>query len=885
MLALLFAALAGCRLRTGPVGPVLVDGSKGVNRLNKGTFETRLDGTLVWPRHYLGIAAPMDWSQYDFMELTLYNPSPQPISFSFEVKDIRSSDYWTRVNLPQILGTGLQTIKLPTRLRVGETGRPGRPLDFSNVVSLILARDDQDDRTPVEIRRIELKKSAKPSVPGILAFHAGPEDAGAPDGFEALTENSLYDPAKKWGWLKHEFWAPYPQVNRVTAPDRLTASNLTIASATLRIDLGSGSYRVWMIIDHPGGFWGEYPYYHRRTVKANGRLALDEHMSPEQAKADYFRWQDAEDNESDDLFEKYWSRILQEKAFDTRVENGHLDLAFANEGCPEQLPCFGMALSALVIFPVNTAEERARGDQWLAQLREARRTEFHSQYQLKSKPLEELLRGLPSGLQVWNVSSDMDLSQASSTDVRSFMIPGQQTPRLSIFRNSGETFAPAVSWKGNAPQDIGWRVEGIPPDISIEGGWIKYRALRQSYTGSLYSVRERWVAEEKQRAFAQDDLGRLWLRFRVPQDARPGLYPAVLIVSARGAGQAARIPFELRVFKAQADDLNFPAGPFQNNIAENWWGDSALQPRLEQLEKLSMAKLRALGMTAFSFSPHMRISVRGDGISLDTREVDRVMALAKAMGFKGLVGYGDIFRGENLCERPDADSVLSGPGRLKKVTDELESSARKRHWLPLALITCDEPVGAAVEEVTARLQDLPKVGAQEPVQWSVTTSLGRNASPSVQKLVRQVSLPFLNEFSPQEIRFPWAFYNNSSRATLGLGMFRLRQSTEMRYRLLWSWNQNQSNPYFDFDSREADAAWCSSTADARLRCSVELDRVVNRGFADYRVALGLKRVLDERHDLDQARRLEGLGLLKEALSDEVNVSAWLLRVGEYQEKL
>ncbi len=52
-------------------GPVLVDGSKGVDRVNIGSYETRGDGTLVWPRRYFGISAPMDWSSYDFVEFTL----------------------------------------------------------------------------------------------------------------------------------------------------------------------------------------------------------------------------------------------------------------------------------------------------------------------------------------------------------------------------------------------------------------------------------------------------------------------------------------------------------------------------------------------------------------------------------------------------------------------------------------------------------------------------------------------------------------------------------------------------------------------------------------------------------------------------------------------
>ena len=863
--------------------PILVDVSKGINRVNNGTYQIRADGTLEWPKRYFGISAPMDWSSYDFLELTLYNPSSQAVSFSFEVKDSRSNDYWTRVNLPQILGPGLQTIRLPTRLRVGETGRPGRALDSSKIVSLILARDDENDRTPVEVRRIELKKSAKTDAPGILAFHAGPEDAGVPDGFEALTEKTSYDPARKWGWLEHKFWAPYPQANRVMAPDRLTASNLTIATAKLRVDLKPGTYRVWMIIDHPGGFWGEYPYYHRRTVKAQDKIALDERLTPEQAKANYFRWQDAEDREGDDLFERYWSLILQEKTFDARVENGHLDLEFENAGCPDDLPCFGLALSALVIFPIDTDAEKALGERWLAQLRETRRAEFHSQFQLKAKPLTRLLGAMPSGLRAWNVDSNLDLSQARPADVQPF--PDAPLARISAFGNSRGFFAPAVSWKGSAPREIAWRIEGLPGGIPVEGGWIKYRALRDSYTGNLYSVRERWVTDEKKRSFAREDLGRLWLRFLVPPNALPGLYSATLVVSAQSSGESVRVPFELRVFKAQAADLDFPVGPFDDNIAENWWDDSALRPRLEQLEKLSLAKMRALGLTAFSFSPQMRISANEGSVSLDTQEVDRVMTAAKRAGFKGLVGYGEIFRGENLCRRPDGDSVLTGGARFRQVSDALEARARERGWLPLALIACDEPVGAAVDDAVNQLANLPPIDAGRLVQWSVTTNLGPHAARAVRTLIREVSLPFLSEFSPADIQFPWAFYNSSSRKTVGLEMFRLRQTTDLRYRMMWVWNQNLGNPYFDFDGRENDAAWCSSLAGGRLRCSVEMDRVIDRGIADYRVALRLKRILDERKDLNPAQKIQGLELIKEAQSDGVDADAWLLKAGAYQEKL
>jgi hypothetical protein len=884
VLAAAAAVAAGWRAsRAGSVaGPVLVDGAHGVDRFNNGSHETRKDGTVIWPKKYVGISAAMDWSAYDFLELTLYNPGERAIAFSFEVKDAGSNDYWTRVNLPQILGPGLQTIRLPTRLRVGETGRPGRPLDSAKVVSLILARDDADDATPVEVRRIELKKAAKADAPGILAFHAGPEDAGVPDGFESLNEHTEYDRRRKWGWLAHDFWAPYAQANRVIAPDRLTSSNLLIASAKLRLDLKPGNYRVWMIIDHPGGFWGEYPYYHRRTVRAQGRLALDERMTPEQARADYFRWQDAQDREDDDLFDRYWSKILKEKTFDARVTDGHLDLAFQNEDCPDQIPCFGLALSALVVYPIDTPEQKARGQAWLARLREDRRAEYRSQHRLAAPALTTLLAGLPSGLGVWNASPDLDLSLAHPSDLLSLVERAHAAPRVTVFGNARGYFAPAVSWKGAVANAVAWKVDGVPAGVTLTGGWIGYRALRSSYNGNLYSVRERWVTDAVRHSFAREELGRLWLSFAAAKGARAGVYPVSLVLSSAD-GRAVRVPFELRVFKAQAADLDFPVGPFNDGIVEDWWEPSVLRPRLARLERLSLQRMRALGATAFSFTPAMTVSVKDGKLEVDTQEVDRVMAEARSLGFQGLVGYGDVFHGENLCAPAADDSPLSGALRFQEAADLLEARAKAHHWLPLALIVCDEPVGAAVDDAAHRLRLLPKIDAGRLVQWSVTTSLGAHATAAGRTLVSQVSLPFLSEFSAGDIRFPWAFYNDTSRKTVGLGLYRLRKTTDLKYRLMWNWNQNLGDPYFDFDSRESDYAWCSSTADERLRCTVEMDRVVDRGLTDYRVALGLERFLAARKDLTAEQRARGERLLDEARSNGVDADAWLAKAADYQE--
>jgi hypothetical protein len=858
------------------IGSVLVDPTKGIDLVNQGALKKQKNGQLIWTEPYFGVSGSMDWSAYDYLELTVFNTGNEAVSGRFEVKDADTGDYWTRVNQPQVIGPGLQTIKLPTKLRVGEPGRPGRPLESSRVTSFVFAREDEKNHTPIEIRLIELKKAPVYDQNGILSFDVGPQDTALFDGFQALTDKNMYTPEKTWGWMDNsKFWMPYPQINRLLGPDRLTADNLTISSATLRVDLKPGNYKVWMIIDHPGGFWGEYPYYVHRTVRAQNKIAVDERMTPEDSKAEYFKWQDAEDQEGEDIFERYWDSILKEKSFEVEVKNDHLDLGFDNEGCPDRLPCFGLALSALVIFPVDTTEQRNRGELWLKQVHDNRKAEFKNHYQLKSNALTNLLKDLPAGLHVWNVSSNTELADAKAGDLHD--ASSSRKMQLSAFRNSRTVLAPLISWKGKTPQEVSWRVEHLPQQIAPKGGWIKFRAMRDSYTGNLYAIKERWVTEAKKHVLKFEDMGRLWLRFPISKDAKPGLYKADLVISSTD-GKDIRVPFELRVFKSKAEDLDFPVGPFGSNINENWWDDQELQHRKEELEIKSLKKMRELGMTAFSFNPQMRVSLKGEQLSLDTHEVDRVMDEAKKMGFQALVGYNNIFVGENLCR---------DGAQFKHVADALEARAKENNWLPLTLIVCDEPVGADLTALLDRLEGLSKgtlSGKQRKVHWSVTTSLGKFGSPENQKLVREVDLPFLSEFSENEIKFPWGYYNSTSRKTLGLQMFHLRQTTDLKYRMMWVWNQNLANPYFAFDAREDDLAWCSSLENADLRCTVDLDRVIDRGITDYRIALTLKHQLEKNQHLSAEQKAEGKALLKETASDQTDPDAWSLRVGNYLEK-
>jgi hypothetical protein len=836
-----------------------------------------LDKPAAWTGAYYGITKPMDWSGYDFVEVTLFNPGNDVMPFTFEVKDALSTSYWTRVNQPGVVGPGLQRVKLPTRIKVGEPARPGRSLEVSKVVSLILSREDKY-RQPIEIRKIELKKSEPwPMPPGARAFDVGPEDTPVFDGLEAITEKTDYTSTRGFGWTDKKLWAPYSQVNRLFGPEHLTGDNLTPTSGRIRIDLKPGQYRVALIIDHPGGFWGEFPRYAHRIVRAQGTAVIDERESPAEAEKRYFKWEDREDREGDDLFERYWNEILKEKSFATEVApGGHLELSFENVGCASE--CFGLALSFLAVFPYDTPEQRLAASKWLAELHEKRRAEFHDEFKQTAHRITDLLAALPQGLSVRDVPSTLDLSLASPKDAHSFGAKAN----LTTFRNARAHFAPVIAWKGKTPRTISWRVEGLPESLPLEGGWIRFRALRDNYTGNQYSIRERWATDETERVFAAEDVGRLWLRVPVPSSAKPGTYPATLVLSTGRKGEEARVPFEVHVLKGVAADLDFPVGPFYLGVREDWADPKTLKSRLASLEGKSLEKLASLGMTSFSFKPRIGVSVRGDRVELDTREVDRIMSAARKLGFQGVVGYDEIFAGSGPCAANS--SLFSDPARLRAVATELEERAIDSNWLPFALIVCDEPPASDLPKLITKLEKAD-LGRGRKVQWGVTTSLGKEADPLDRKLVSLVGMPFLQGFAKDDLRFPWAYYNDPSRSSVGLRMFDLRESSDLRYRMIWAWNVNSANPYFSLDGREDDIAWCSSLMDGDLQCTVELDRVYDAGVTDYRIALALKHALATRTALAPALKAEGQKLLGEARDEHVDPDKWRAKVGELLERL
>ncbi len=136
-------------------------------------------------------------------------------------------------------------------------------------------------------------------------------------------------------------------------PDPLYESFLCIESGGLAVDVPNGTYRVFVNLDNPSGFWGEYQAYKERR------------SSPRACRWSRTRWTWTASRKSISasgtprtcrtriLSINIRRPIFKEKTFDVNVTDGQLRLDFQGSD-------YACSVSAVIIFPVEKAEEGAR---------------------------------------------------------------------------------------------------------------------------------------------------------------------------------------------------------------------------------------------------------------------------------------------------------------------------------------------------------------------------------------------------------------------------------------------------------------------------------------------------------------------------------------------
>jgi hypothetical protein len=804
-------------------------------------------------KQYILWEGPQDWSGYDFWKADVFNASDEPTQLYFEVQDRGTTDYWTRVNYNTVLPPGASTLIIPTDLYVGEKSRPGRPLDKANIKRLALNIGDAKGAVFLSNLRLERDLSDKVKVPGLMAFSFGPGTSPPMRGFIPVTPATQYSPGRGFGLKNAQIWRAYDDLQ----PDPLYQVGMCIERGGFAVDLPDGKYHIFLNLDNPSGFWGEYQVYKQRTVKANGVEVVHDTMDLPAFTAKYFRFADVEDRPEDNTFDKYQRAYFHEKEFDVDVKGGQLSLEFNGEN-------WANSVSALVIYPSTRAEA---GRKYLDNLLERRRFYFdnnfkrilpNSQRDAKGAipAFQPVAKEQAAGYVVW--------SRDWMQDVPVNAVPHREevTHALSVFASAGQRepvvfsvtplreMGPVSLIVSDLVSSDGSRI----PATVLQAGVVSHRLTRVTAEGTVYTIAPRLILPRATATLKKGVTTTFWLDLRTPAKVKAGVYKGRVTLAFVG-GLRDTVDLEARLFSTPLDGLDVPAGPWGCRIDLPWTAEETVAYN-DQMYRKCLARMREYGLTAFSGIPTLRIRGWKDcKPDIDFTQADREMAEARAVGFQmvvnyngGIGGFDNYFTDENAMRAAGFSSYVNF---LRPILSAVDAHAKAANWLPNAYNLCDEPLGETVARSTANARAWREAAPPSLLTTGATSTEGAKSDDPHLLLAKTLKIANLNNHDAAAIEAihdaesDWSFYNGGNRWTFGTYMYKCAKEYGMKYRLSWHWNASAGDPYYALDCREDDYAWCTTNAKGELIPSIHFERDILGGVNDYRYMLTISRLLKE----------------------------------------
>ena len=328
---------------------------------SQGRKALRLDGGFA------SMDQPQNWLGYDFLKVDLLTEARKPLDLYVEIRDEGTKDYWTRVNYSTVVPPGKSTLTIPLKqLYVGEKSRPGGCSTWRGSPGWSSERAMLQRRLSFWTTSASSATRPPPvsDFDGLHAFDFGTNTSPVMEGFTQITPSTLYSKGRGYGLKDARVWRALDALQ----PEPLYQDFLCIESGGLAVDVPPGTYRVFVNIDSPSGFWGEYQAYRQRAIVAEGRPVVSETMDFEAFRKKYFRFWNVEDSPADNTFDKYQRTYYQEKQFDVVVADGQLNLEFRGES-------WACSVSTVVIFPLEKARQ---GKTFLDYLEAKRRFYFNN---------------------------------------------------------------------------------------------------------------------------------------------------------------------------------------------------------------------------------------------------------------------------------------------------------------------------------------------------------------------------------------------------------------------------------------------------------------------------------------------------------------------------
>jgi hypothetical protein len=817
-------------------------------------------------RGFVALDGKLDWTGYDYLKVDVHTEAKDPLELYVEVRDRLTTDYWTRVNYTTVVPPGSSTLIIPTALYVGEKSRPGRALQLDAVTRLVFSIGEKP-QAPLFIDNVRLERDTQTSkmlFDGLWAFDVGPAGSPIMEGFTALDPGKIYSKGRGYGWKNARIWRGFDALQ----PDPLYRTFLCIERGGLAIDVPNGKYHVFVNMDSPSGYWGEFQRYRRRSLILEGVRHTDT-MNLAAFKKRYFRFWDTDDLPSENTFDKYQLTYFKEHHHEVEVPDGQLNIDFEGND-------FACSVSAIVVYPASKAKQ---GKRFLDFVRQRRRFHFDNAFKrVLPRPTGKAPSPSEAERKAGFIAFHRDWMK--DVNVQDRPLPGERVKELTGSAFAGEYEPVTVSVLplrdlGHVTltvTDLRGPGKAVIAADRVDVGHVQHRISRVTMEGSVYTISPRLIMPRARAAVPAGLTRTFWLTVKVPEKALAGLYRGtVRLRSTRGG--ALSLPLRFRVRKGTLDPVDIPAGPFGHTIDLPWFEDEARDWN-RTMALRSLKKLREYGFTTASGLPV--VSYRGfkDGApQLDFTQADAQMKRFKEAGFRLPVVSYCPFHGLNTYYRDDSALRAAGLSDyskfIKAVFGAVQKHADKAKWLPVYWNIGDEPTGGDVVRSAENAEAYRKAFPKGPPYFTAASSFqGTNRKDPHFRLGRALHAVAWNLHDAPGVKMlraagsDWGFYNGGDRWTYGVYMYKAAKEHGMKFRVSWHWNVVAGDPYYALDCREDDYAWCNAGPEGQLLPSVHFERL-REGLDDYRRMLTLARLARERADTPAGRA--GKKLLAEIL--------------------
>jgi hypothetical protein len=858
------AALAARKAASGPAVK-LVTSFEDRNPFDGGTVvsEHAPPGkkALRLDRGYAAMDAAQDWRGYDYLKADVYTDAHAPLHLVVEVRDRETRDYWTRVNYTTVVPPGASTLVIPTALYVGEKARPGRSLLLDGITRLVFSVGDKPE-APLFLDNLRLERDTeteKALFDGLWAFDAGPAGSPVMEGFTPLDMSKTYTKGRGYGWKDAHFWRAFDALQ----PDPLYRDFVCVERGGLALDVPNGTYHVFVNMDSPSGFWGEYQRYRRRALVLEG-VAHEDALDLESFKRRYYRHWEQDDLPTEDTFDKYQVPYFAEKEYDVEVRDGQLNVEFRGED-------WACCVSAIVVYPQAKAAE---GRRFLDFVKERRRFHFNNAFKRVLHPPtgepprptdEERSRGFLAFTRDWMSDvyhNDRPLPGERADGLSGEAFAGEYEPvTVSVLplHDLGRVAATVTDLRGPGGAAI--------PAAAVDVGYVQHRITRVTAEGSVYTIAPRYVVPRAAAAVPDGLTRTFWLTVKVPAEAPAGTYRGTVDLAAERGGRLS-LPLTFTVHAGTLDPVDVPAGPFGHTIDLPWYEDEAAGWNRTLAER-SLRKLRDYGFTTATGLPVVTYRGFKDGVpQFDFSRADAQMRLFRENGFRLPVVSYCPFLGLNTYYRDDAAMRAAGftdySAFLRAVFGAVQRHADAAGWLPVYWNIGDEPVGDDVTRSAANAEAYRQAFPEGPPWFTAASSFqGSNRDDPHFRLSRALHVAEWNGHDEPAVRLlheaggAWGFYNGGNRWTYGVYLYKAAAQFGLKFRVAWHWNAAAGDPYYALDCREDDYAWCNANPDGELIPSVQFERL-REGLGDYRRLRTLARLAHEHAGSPAARAGEAL---------------------------